>query len=332
MGRARQTAPAGARELNGPAQHGLELYRRMVLIRRFEEAVQSLFQRGEVHGTTHLYIGEEAGAVGVGDVLGPHDRVAGTYRGHGHALALGVEPQALMDEMLGRATGVCGGRAGSMNVIDLEHRLIGCFGIIGGSIAAATGAALALRAQGAGIAVAFFGDGTTNQGYFHECLNFAAVAQLPVVYVCENNRYGEFTPFEDVTAGEIAARPQALGIPTETVDGMDVWAVRDAAATAVERARAGEGPQFIQTMTYRFVGHSRSDPGRYRKPGELEEWKRRDPLRVARARLAGEHGVADDVLDAVDAQVGAELERIVERSLAAPYPDPARERAREFKS
>lgn len=331
MGRARQTAPPGARELSGPAQHGLELYRRMVLVRRFEEAVQALFQRGEVHGTTHLYIGEEAGAVGVGDVLGPHDRVAGTYRGHGHALALGVDPQALMDEMLGRATGVCGGRAGSMNVIDLEHRLIGCFGIIGGSIGAATGAALALRAQGAGVAVAFFGDGTTNQGYFHECLNFAAVMRLPVVYVCENNRYGEFTPFEDVTAGEIAARPQALGIPTETVDGMDVWAVREAAAAAVERARRGEGPQFIQTMTYRFVGHSRSDPGRYRKPGELEEWKRRDPLRVARARLAGEHGVADDVLDAVDVQVGAELERIVERALAAPYPDPARERAREFK-
>lgn len=331
MGRARQTAPPGARELSGPAQHGLELYRRMVLVRRFEEAVQALFQRGEVHGTTHLYIGEEAGAVGVGDVLGPHDRVAGTYRGHGHALALGVDPQALMDEMLGRATGVCGGRAGSMNVIDLEHRLIGCFGIIGGSIGAATGAALALRAQGAGVAVAFFGDGTTNQGYFHECLNFAAVMRLPVVYVCENNRYGEFTPFEDVTAGEIAARPQALGIPTETVDGMDVWAVREAAAAAVERARRGEGPQFIQTMTYRFVGHSRSDPGRYRKPGELEEWKRRDPLLVARARLAGEHGVADDVLDAVDVQVGAELERIVERALAAPYPDPARERAREFK-
>jgi len=331
MGRARQTAPPGARELSGPAQHGLELYRRMVLVRRFEEAVQALFQRGEVHGTTHLYIGEEAGAVGVGDVLGPHDRVAGTYRGHGHALALGVDPQALMDEMLGRATGVCGGRAGSMNVIDLEHRLIGCFGIIGGSIGAATGAALALRAHGAGVAVAFFGDGTTNQGYFHECLNFAAVMRLPVVYVCENNRYGEFTPFEDVTAGEIAARPQALGIPTETVDGMDVWAVREAAAAAVERARRGEGPQFIQTMTYRFVGHSRSDPGRYRKPGELEEWKRRDPLLVARARLAGEHGVADDVLDAVDVQVGAELERIVERALAAPYPDPARERAREFK-
>jgi acetoin:2,6-dichlorophenolindophenol oxidoreductase subunit alpha len=321
---------AASSELSGPAQHGVELYRRMLVVRRFEEAVQSLFQKGEVHGTTHLYVGEEAGAVGVADALGPQDRVAGTYRGHGHALALGVDPQALLDEMLGRESGVCGGRAGSMNVIDLEHRLIGCFGIIGGSISAATGAALALKAQGDGVAVAFFGEGTTNHGYFHECLNFAAVLRLPVLFVCENNRYGEFTPFEDVTAGDIAARPQTLGIPTETVDGMDVWAVREAAEAAVARARAGEGPQFIQSMTYRFVGHSRSDPGRYRKPGELDEWKQRDPLKVARERLAEAFGVDGSVLDGVDAAVEAQFEQIVERSLAAPYPEPARDAAREF--
>jgi TPP-dependent pyruvate/acetoin dehydrogenase alpha subunit len=317
-------------ELSGPAQHGVELYRRMLVVRRFEEAVQSLFQKGEVHGTTHLYVGEEAGAVGVADVLQAHDRVAGTYRGHGHALALGVDPQALLDEMLGRETGVCGGRAGSMNVIDLEHRLIGCFGIIGGSISAATGAALALRQQGDGVAVAFFGEGTTNHGYFHECLNFAAVLRLPVVFVCENNRYGEFTPFEDVTAGDIAARPQTLGIPTETVDGMDVWAVREAAEAAVARARRGEGPQFIQSMTYRFVGHSRSDPGRYRKPGELDEWKQRDPLKVAREKLAEAFGVDGSVLDGVDGEVDAQFEAIVQKALAAPYPDPARDAAREF--
>lgn len=321
---------AAGSELSGPAQHGVELYRRMLVVRRFEEAVQSLFQKGEVHGTTHLYVGEEAGAVGVADALGPQDRVAGTYRGHGHALALGVDPQALLDEMLGRETGVCGGRAGSMNVIDLEHRLIGCFGIIGGSISAATGAALALKAQGDGVAVAFFGEGTTNHGYFHECLNFAAVLRLPVLFVCENNRYGEFTPFEDVTAGDIAARPQTLGIPTETVDGMDVWAVREAAEAAVARARAGEGPQFIQSMTYRFVGHSRSDPGRYRKRGELDEWKQRDPLKVARERLGEAFGVDGSVLDGADAAVEAQFEQIVERSLAAPYPEPARDAAREF--
>jgi TPP-dependent pyruvate/acetoin dehydrogenase alpha subunit len=325
------SAKGAESELSGPAQHGLELYRRMLVVRRFEEAVQSLFQRGEVHGTTHLYVGEEAGAVGVADALGEEDRVAGTYRGHGHALALGVDPQALLDEMLGRETGVCGGRAGSMNVIDLSHRLIGCFGIIGGSISAATGAALALQAQGrGGVAVAFFGEGTTNHGYFHECLNFAAVRRLPVLFVCENNRYGEFTPFEDVTAGDIAARPQTLGIATETVDGMDVWAVREAAAAAVARARGGEGPQFIQSLTYRFVGHSRSDPGKYRKPGELEEWKERDPLKVARERLADAFGVSAAVVDGVDAAVEEQFEQIVARALAAPYPTPERDGAREF--
>jgi TPP-dependent pyruvate/acetoin dehydrogenase alpha subunit len=307
---------------------GVELYGRMVLIRRFEDTIQSLFQRGEVHGTTHLYSGEEAVAVGVSSVLGDEDRVAGTYRGHGHALSLGVDPQALLDEMLGRATGVCGGRSGSMNVIDLDHRLIGCFGIIGGSIAAATGAALALARRGA-VAVAFFGDGTTNHGYFHECLNFAKVRSLPVIYVCENNLYGEFTPWEDVTAGQIRSRPEALEIPAVTIDGNDVWTVQAAARDAVDRARAGGGPSFIEALTYRFVGHSRSDPGAYRKPGELDEWRRRDPLLLARGALVESFEGAEAELDAIDADVDARLAEIVERGLAAPYPDPAP--AREFK-
>jgi TPP-dependent pyruvate/acetoin dehydrogenase alpha subunit len=298
---------------------GLELYRRMRLIRRFEDTIQSLFQKGEVHGTTHLYSGEEAVAVGVASALGDADRAAGTYRGHGHALALGVEPQALLDEMLGRATGVCGGRAGSMNVIDIAHRLIGCFGIIGGSIAAATGAGVSLKRHG-GVAVAFFGDGTTNHGYYHECLNFAKTLELPVVYVCENNLYGEFTPWEEVTAGEILSRPRAMEIPAVQVDGNDVWAVREAAETAVQRARDGEGPSFIEALTYRYVGHSRSDPGVYRKPGELEEWKARDPLTVARARLTKRFGADDDAADGVDAEIEQLLAQIVERGLAAPYP------------
>jgi TPP-dependent pyruvate/acetoin dehydrogenase alpha subunit len=307
----------------------LDLYRRMRLIRRFEDTIQSLFQRGEVHGTTHLYSGQEAVAVGVASALGPEDRVAGTYRGHGHALALGVEPQALLDELLGRATGVCGGRAGSMNVIDLAHRLIGCFGIIGGSIAAATGAALSLRRTG-GVAVAFFGDGTTNQGYFHECLNFAKVNALPVLYVCENNLYGEFTPWEDVTAGRILSRPQAFGIPASTIDGNDVWTVWEAAAAAVERARSGDGPQFLEALTYRFVGHSRSDPGAYRKPGELEAWRERDPLKLARAALLERFDASADDVDSVDAEIEAQPERMVEQGLAAPYPVPAV--ASEFKA
>ena len=216
------------------AELGLELYERMVLIRRFEDAVQTLFQKGEVHGTTHLYSGQEAGAVGVCSVLTESDRAAGTYRGHGHALALGVDPGALMAELLGRETGVCAGRAGSMNVIDLAHGLIGCFGIVGGSIAAVTGAALAFQRSGVDdVAVAFFGEGTSNQAYFAECLNFARVLGLPAVFVCENNRYMEFTPIEDVTAGEIRARAETLGLWAETVDGMDVWAVREATRRAV---------------------------------------------------------------------------------------------------
>jgi acetoin:2,6-dichlorophenolindophenol oxidoreductase subunit alpha len=318
------SAAAGARRAVPLPERdeALEMYGRMRLIRGFEELVQALFMEGHVHGTTHLYIGQEAGAVGVCSALTEADRVAGTYRGHGHALALGVAPQALLDEMLGRSSGVCGGRAGSMNVIDLSNRLIGCFGIIGGSIAAATGAALSLRRTG-GVAVAFFGEGTINHGYFHECLNFARVFSLPVVYVCENNRYGEFTPFENVTAGDILARPAALGIPAEQVDGMDVYAVRRTAEDAIRRAREGDGPRFIESLTYRFVGHSRADPARYRKPGELDEWRQRDPLTVARAQLSDAHGVEEDELDAIDADVVAMLERMRADGLAAPMPDPA---------
>jgi len=308
--------------------HGLALYRQMLLIRRFEDTIQTLFQRGEVHGTTHLYSGQEAVAVGVSSALGPEDRVAGTYRGHGHALALGVDPQGLLDEMLGRATGICGGRAGSMNVIDLEHRLMGCYGIIGGSMAAATGAALALKRTG-GVAVAYFGDGATNHGYFHECLNFAKVLGLGVVYVCENNLYGEFTPWENVTAGRIESRPEALEIEAVTVDGNDVWAVAQAATTAVDKARGGGGPQFIQAMTYRVVGHSRSDPGAYRKPGELDAWRERDPLTIARNRLVDDLGARVDEVEAVGASVEQQIEQLIEAGLAAPYPTPGP--AREFK-
>jgi TPP-dependent pyruvate/acetoin dehydrogenase alpha subunit len=317
----RSTAVAEAAALD--AELGLRLLGQMHLIRKFEEAVQRLFQRGAVHGTTHLYVGQEAGAVGVCSVLRPGDRVAGTYRGHGHALAKGVDPQALMDEMLGRATGVCGGRAGSMNVIDLEHGLIGCFGIIGGSMAAATGAALAFDRRGTGgVAVAFFGEGTANQAYFGECLNLAQVEGLPVVYVCENNRYVEFTPAEDVTAGDLLDRAKVLGMWTRRVDGMNVWAVREAAAEAVEHARSGGGPAFLETQTYRFVGHSRSDPGAYRKAGELDEMRLRDPLMVARQRLVEAGAATEAELDALDADTQERIDAIIAQALDAPFPEP----------
>jgi TPP-dependent pyruvate/acetoin dehydrogenase alpha subunit len=267
--------------------------------------------------------------VGVCSALEPDDYLAGTYRGHGHALAKGTDPDALLAEMLGRATGVCGGRAGSMNVIDVEHGLVGCFGIVGGSIAAATGAALAAKRQGR-VAVAMFGDGATNQGYFHECLNFAKVLALPAVFVCENNFYGEFTPMLKVTAGgDITARAAAYGIPARTVDGNDVWAVRTAALEAVERARTGGGPTLLECQTYRHHGHSKADPAKYRPPEEVERWLARDPLQVAKRRLA-ELGVSDADLAEVESSANARIEQAVQAALAAPYPDPAAERASEF--
>jgi len=295
------------------------IYRQMLLIRGFEELVQSLFLKGEVHGTTHLYSGQEAIATGVASLLEDRDRVAATYRGHGHALALGVDPQALLDEMLGRKSGINGGRAGSMNVNSPRDRLIGSFGIVGGSIAAATGAALALKRTTGGVAVAYFGDGAMNQGYVFECLNFCQVLKLPLVFVCENNGYGEYTPYESVTAGEIRGRAEVMQVPAETVDGMSVWTVRDAAARAVAHARGGNGPAFIEALTYRFVGHSRSDPGAYRPEGELDKWRTRDPIVLLRAQLEADRADAGQ-LDELEGEVRDELERMRERGLAAPFP------------
>ncbi|MHB1569131.1 MAG: thiamine pyrophosphate-dependent dehydrogenase E1 component subunit alpha [Solirubrobacteraceae bacterium] len=307
----------------------LNAYGRMVLIRQFEAAMHRLFLRGEVHGTTHLYAGQEAVAVGVCMALEPDDYVAGTYRGHGHALAKGTAPEPLLAEMLGRETGVCGGRAGSMNVVDLEHGLVGCYGIVGGSIAAALGAGLSAKRQGR-VSVCFFGDGATNQGYFHECMNMAAVQRLPVVFVCENNLYAEFTPLADATAGaDIAGRAAAYAVPAEVVDGNDLWAVRAAATTAVSRARAGEGPTLLECKTYRHFGHSKSDPAPYRTKEEVERWMERDPLKIARAHLLAD-GLSDDEVAAVEQEITAELEQAVQNALAAPYPDPAAAPATEF--
>jgi TPP-dependent pyruvate/acetoin dehydrogenase alpha subunit len=293
-------------------------YERMLLLRRFEEAMQRLFLRNEIHGTVHLYIGQEAVSVGVCSALHDDDWVTATYRGHGAALARGTPPEALAAELMGRSTGACGGRAGSMNVVDLRHGLIGCFGIVGGSIAAATGAGMSAAREGR-VAVAFFGDGAANQGYFAECLNFAEVLRLPVVYVCENNGYGEFTPTDAVTAGgDITARAATLGMPARKVDGNDLEAVHAAALDAVERARDEGGPSFIEAMTYRHLGHSKSDPGAYRPEGELEQWMERDPLTLLRARLEDEERVAE-----VERAVDERIEQAVETALAAPYPDPA---------
>jgi TPP-dependent pyruvate/acetoin dehydrogenase alpha subunit len=299
-----------------------ECYRTMLVVRKFEEEVQRLFQKGKVLGTTHLCIGQEAVSAGIETALKQDDVVAATYRGHGQALARGVDVEGLAAELLGRQTGICGGRAGSMNVVDLEHNLLGCFGIVGGSIATATGAGLSLKGSGR-VAVAYFGEGATNHGYFHECLNFAKVLELPVVFVCENNGYGEFTPWREVTAGaNLLSRAETFEIPSERADGMDVEDVSRAAATVVEGARSGKGPHFLECVTYRYVGHSRSDPGAYRPAGELEQWKERDPLLVTRAQLMA-LGVDEEELDADELAVGESVDQGFSAALAAPAADPA---------
>src|ERR671937_3110048 len=328
----RTATPASAGDLAAgvDAQALLDAYGRMALIREFEQAIHRLFLKGEVHGTTHLSAGQEAVPVGVCMALEPDDYVSGTYRGHGHALAKGTDAEALAAEMLGRATGVCGGRAGSMNVIDLVHGLVGCFGIVGGSIAAATGAALSAQRQGR-VAVAFFGDGASNQGYFHECLNWAQVFDLPVVYVCENNFYGEFTPMASVTAGgEIGIRAASFGMQSQVLDGNDLWAVREAAVEAVGRARGGEGPTLLECQTYRHYGHSKSDPAKYRPPDEVESWLARDPLDLTRARLL-DLGLSEDQLTAKEAEIDELMDAAVENALAGPYPDPEQAAGSEFK-
>lgn len=305
------------RELEG-------LYRRMVLIRSFEDTVQRLFMQNEIQGTTHLYQGQEAVSVGVCCELDPGDTVAATYRGHGACLAMGTDPTALMAELLGRETGVCGGRAGSMNVIDLEHGIIGCFGIVGGSIAAATGAALAAHInQDDTVAVAFFGDGAANQAYFHESLNFAAVSKLPAVYVCENNLYGEWTAMEAVTAGKsIVGRAAAYGMPGVQIDGNDLWAVREIARDSIDRARAGEGPTLVEALTYRHKGHSRLDTGsKYRPQEEVDAWLARDPLPRVAERLPTE------TTERIQAEVEEEVARVLAAAQAAPSPDLEREAA-----
>jgi TPP-dependent pyruvate/acetoin dehydrogenase alpha subunit len=296
------------------------LYAAMLRIRLFEDTVHLLFLRNEIEGTTHLCQGQEAVSAGVCGVLEPGDTVAATYRGHGACLAMGVDPARLFAELLGRETGLNGGRGGSMNVVDLEHNVIGCFGIVGGSIAAGTGAALAAQLTGDGsVAVAFFGDGAVNQAYFHECLNLAAVRRLPIVYACENNLYGEWTAMERVTAGgRVGTRAGAYDIPASDVDGNDVLAVREAAREAVARAREGGGPTFLECRTYRHKGHSRVDPGKYRPKEEVDAWLARDPL----PRLAEllEPGLAERIGEAVE----QEVEEALEDARAAAFPDPRR--------
>lgn len=294
-------------------------YKTMVEIRRFEERIQSLFLNGEVHGTVHLCNGQEAVSTGVCSAL-DGDPVSATYRGHGVALALGVTPRALAAELMGRATGCNGGRSGSLNVVDREHNLVHSSGIIGGSLGCALGVALSARRTGK-VSVAFFGDGAANHGYFHECLNFARVFELPMLMVCENNLYGEFTPMARVTAGaDITARAAAYDIPARKVDGNDLAEVRKVAVAALDRIRAGGGPEFIEALTYRQMGHSKSDPGNYRPKEEVEAWLKRDPLIITRQQLL-EEGLSESTVDEIEQRAHEHINDGIEAARQDPYPD-----------
>jgi len=303
----------------------LELYRTMLLIRRFEERVYFLFLEGEIPGTLHQCQGQEAVATGVCDALEAGDWITSTHRPHGHALAKGVSPRAAMAELYGKETGCCRGRGGSMHLGDPDVGMLPAIAIVGGGNTVVTGLGLAFKLGRTGqVAACFFGEGATNEGAFHEGLNFAAVQQLPVVFVCENNLYGASTPWERVSlVPSVAARAGAYGVTAQVVDGMDVVAVRRAASTAVAAARAGQGPTLLECATYRFVGHSRSDARGYRSRVEEDEWRLRDPIVGLRHQLL-EEGAADEAaFDAVGGEVDAVLDDAVEFARSSPDPDPA---------
>ncbi|QWZ09915.1 thiamine pyrophosphate-dependent dehydrogenase E1 component subunit alpha [Nocardioides panacis] len=303
----------------------LGLYEQMAVIRRTEKAAFDLFMAGKVKGTTHLASGQEAVAVGASAALAPDDYVFATYRGHHHAMARGASPAECLAELMSKATGLCKAKGGSMHLTKSAAGMLGSYAIVGAHLPMAVGAAWSARVRGTHqVAVAFFGDGATNIGAFHEALNLAAVWRLPVVFVCENNLYMEYTPIASVTSAEnpAADRAAAHRMPASVVDGNDVEVVHAALLDAVRRARAGDGPTVVEARTYRHFGHSRTDPGRYRPADEVEAWLARDPLIVTRARL-GALGVGEDDLARVDERVERTVADAVREADEAPAADPA---------
>jgi acetoin:2,6-dichlorophenolindophenol oxidoreductase subunit alpha len=307
------------------AERLLDLYEQMAVIRGTEKAAHDLFLAGLVKGTTHLAAGHEAVAVGASAALRPDDYVFATYRGHHHAMARGASPAECLAELMSKATGVCKAKGGSMHLTKASAGMLGSYAIVGAHLPLAAGAAWSARLRGSGqVAVAFFGDGATNIGAFHEALNLASVWSLPVLFICENNLYMEYTPIGSVTAADhpAAGRAGSYRLPAEVVDGNDVVVVADAVGRAAQRARSGGGPTVLEAMTYRHFGHSRTDPASYRPAGELEEWLARDPLDVARRRLS-ELGVADADIDAAAERAAKVVAEAVAEARAADSADPA---------
>ncbi|MGN9912159.1 thiamine pyrophosphate-dependent dehydrogenase E1 component subunit alpha [Phytohabitans sp. LJ34] len=303
----------------------LDAYAEMVLIRRTEKAAHDLFMSGLVKGTTHLAAGHEAVAVGASAALRPDDYVFATYRGHHHALARGATPEECLAELMSRATGLCQAKGGSMHLTKAANGMLGSYAIVGAHLPMAAGAAWSAKLRGSGqVAVAFFGDGATNIGAFHEALNLAAVWSLPALFICENNLYMEYTPIEAVTAVPNPAADRAGGynMPAEIIDGNDVVVVHETVARAAERARKGDGPTLIEAQTYRHFGHSRADPAKYRPADEVERWMKHDPLDVARARLEA-LGVSPEVIADRDRRAAATVDEAIAAAKKAPEPEPA---------
>ena len=297
-----------------------DMYYRMFLGRTFEEQVYFMFLKGTLPGTVHQSHGQEAVAVGVCSQLNQDDYIVAHHRPHNIALAKGVDPKFAMAELFAKKAGCCKGKGGSMHLGDFDVGMIPSIAIVGASLTLAPGMALAYKLAGTKqVSVAFFGDGGSNEGAFHEGINFAAVRKLPVIFVCENNLYGASTPYDQVSlVTDIADRSCSYGIPGEVVDGMDVAAVYEAAGRAVARARRGDGPTLLECKTYRFCGHSRSDPGHYRDKKELEEWKKRDPIQVLRSRLLKGKQAEESELTSLEGKA----KKVIEEAIAFAQNEP----------
>lgn len=304
-----------------------DLYHRLWLIRYFDQSARELFMQNLLRGTTHTYIGQEAVAVGACAALRRDDFITSTHRGHGHCLAKGGDPRRMMAELLGKATGYGKGKGGSMHIADLDLGILGANGIVGGGMGIATGAAYSADLRGSGqVALCFFGDGASNQGILMEVANMAALWKLPIIYLCEQNQYAEFSPSQPFIAIErLEMKADAFGMPGVTVDGNDLLAVYEATRQAVERARAGSGPTFLVARTYRIEGHTVGDPLTYRPIGETEQWKapERDPISRFGQRLSSEFGFTAEQLDALRQRARADIDDAIAFAKASPEPEMA---------
>ena len=315
----------GAASSEAPSEQWLRMYEQMLKIRVFEEHVNVLYLSAKMPGLAHLYTGEEAVAVGVCEALNRDDFITSTHRGHGHCLAKGASIDRMFAELLGKEAGYCRGKGGSMHIADQENGNLGANAIVGGSAALATGSAMSSKMQGTNqVTVCFFGDGALGQGVLYEAMNMASLWKLPIIYVCENNMYNEYTHFSETTAGEMSARPRAFGIFTEEVDGQNIQEVYYTAQRLVERARHGEGPAFLLCHTYRYHGHHVGDIQRsyYRSKEEEQLWMtQRDPLQLLTTWLLEQHLADNETLEQIDHRVQAEVEAGVEFALHASFPD-----------